>query len=57
MRSNFEIQQSKYIKSATNKIKKFLVAYYEKANLKEITAKLKYLNTDEQFLIYRLKKT
>ena len=29
-------------------------AKYEKANLKEITTKVKYLTSDEQLLIYRL---
>ena len=28
----------------------------KKANLKEMTTKLKYLNSDEQLLIYRLSK-
>ena len=56
MRTNFVIQDSKNIKSATNRIKKILDAKYEKANLKEITNKLKYLNSDEQLLIYRLLK-
>ena len=54
MRTNFVIQDSKNIKSATNRSKKILDANYEKANLKEITTKLKYLNSDEQFLVYRL---
>ena len=54
MRTNFVIQDSKNIKSATNRIKKILDANCEKANLKEITTKLKYLNSDEQLLIYRL---
>ena len=44
MRSNFVIQESKNVKSTTNRIKKILDAKYEKANLKEITTKLKYLN-------------
>ena len=51
MRTNFAIQESKNIKSATNKIKKILDVKYEKANLKEITTKLKYLNSDKRFLI------
>ena len=54
MRTNFAIQESKNIKNATNRIKKMLDAKYEKANLKEITTKVKYLNSDEQVLIYRL---
>ena len=48
MRSNFTIQESKNVKSATNRIKKILGTKYEKANLKEIATKLKYLNSDEQ---------
>ena len=44
MRTNFAIHESKNNKSATNRIKKILDANYEKANLKEITTKLKYLN-------------
>ena len=56
MKTNFAIQESKNIKSATNRIKKILDAKYEKANLKDITTKLKYLNSDEQILIYRLLK-
>ena len=56
MKTNFAIQESKNIKSATNRIKKILDTNYEKANLKDITTKLKYLNSDEQFLIYRLLK-
>ena len=56
MRTNFVIQDSKNIKSATNRIKKILDANYEKANLKDITNKLKYLNLDEQLSIYRLLK-
>ena len=50
MKTNFAIQESKNIKSATNRIKKILDANYEKANLKHMTTKLKYLNSDEQFL-------
>ena len=56
MRTNFVIQESKNIKSATNRIKKILDANYEKANLKEITTKLKYLKSDEQLLMYKLLK-
>ena len=56
MRTNFAIQESKNIKSATNRIKKILDTKYDKANLKEIITKLKYLNSDEQLLIYRLLK-
>ena len=37
MRTNFAIQESKNIKSTTNRIKKTLDVKYEKANLKEIT--------------------
>ena len=37
MRNNFTIQDSKNIKSATNRIEKILDAKYEKAN--EITTK------------------
>ena len=54
MRTNFAIQQRKNVKSATNRIKKILYAKYEKANLKDITTKLKYLNSNEQLIIYRL---
>ena len=56
MRTNFAIQESINIKSATNRIKKILDSKYEKANLKEITNKLKYLNSDEQCSISRLLK-
>ena len=56
MRTNFAIQESKNIKSATHRIKKMLDTNYEKANLKDITTKVKYLSSDEQFLIYRLLK-
>ena len=56
MKTNFAIQESKNIKSTTNRIKKILEASYEKVNLKDITNKLKYLYSDEQFLIYRLLK-
>ena len=41
MITNFAIQESKNIKSATNRIKKILGAKYEKANLKDVTTKLK----------------
>ena len=47
MRTNFAFQESKFIKSAINRIKKIWDANYEKANLKEITNKLKYLNSDK----------
>ena len=56
MRTNFTIQESKNIKSVTNRIKKIFDAKYKQANLKDITTKLNYLNSDEQFLIYRLLK-
>ena len=56
LKTNIAIQESKNIKSATNIIKKILDANYEKANLREITNKLKYLNSDKHFLIYRLLK-
>ena len=48
MRTNFEIQESKNIMSADNRIEKILDAKYEKAYLKDITTKLKDLNSDEQ---------
>ena len=51
MRNNFAIQESKNIKSTTNRIKKDLDIKYEKANLKDITTKV---NLDEQLLIDRL---
>ena len=41
MRTNFAIQESKNIKSATNRINNILDAKYEKANLKKITTKSK----------------
>ena len=47
MRTNHVIQESKNIKSATNRIKKIFDAKYKKANLKEITTKLKYYNSDK----------
>ena len=56
MRTNLTIQGRKNIKSTTNRIKKILDAKYEKANLKDRTNKLKYFNSDEQFLISRLLK-
>ena len=56
MKTNFTIQETKNIKSATNRIKIILDSKYEKANLKEIANKLKYLNLDEQFLTYSLLK-
>ena len=56
MRTNFAIQESKNIKRITKRIKKILDAKYENANFKEITNKLKYLNSDEQFSMYRLSK-
>ena len=49
MRTNFAIQDSKNITSATNRNKKILHAKYKKAKLKEITNKLKYFNSDEQY--------
>ena len=42
VQTNFAIQDSKNIKSATNGTEKILDAKYEKANLKEITNKLKW---------------
>ena len=42
MRTNFAIQESKIIKSATNRIKKISDVKYEKANWKEMTTILKY---------------
>ena len=54
MKTNFAIQDSKNIRSATDRIKKILYAKYKKVNSKEITNKLKYINLDEQVLIYRL---
>ena len=56
MSTTFAIQESKNIKSATNRIKKIWDAKYEKANFKKITTKLKYLNSDEHLLTYRLSK-
>ena len=56
MRSNFAIQESQNIKSATNRIKKVSDAKYEKAYLKYITNKINYVISYKQFLIYRLLK-
>ena len=56
MRTNLQFNKVEKVKSSTNRIKKFFDAKYEKANLKEITTKLKYLNPDEQLLVYRLLK-
>ena len=42
MRTKFIILESKNIRSVSNGIKKILGANYEKANLKDITNKLKY---------------
>ena len=50
IRTNFVIQESKNIKSTTNRIKKILDAEYETAT------KLKYLNSDDQILIHKLLK-
>ena len=36
------------------KVKKIFEAKYEQANLKEITTKFKYFNSDEQAITYRL---
>ena len=47
---------SKNVESASNRIKKIFHIKYEIANLKKITTKLKYLNSDKQFLIYSLLK-
>ena len=44
MITNFAIQESNKIRSATNRIKKNLDAKYQKANLKEIKNKIKYSN-------------
>ena len=44
MRTNFAIQYSKNIKSATNIIEKILDDKYKKINLKLITTKFKFLN-------------
>ena len=55
-RTNFAFQESKSIKIATNRVKNILDAKYKKANSKEMTTKLKYFNSDEQNLIYRLLK-
>ena len=41
MRTNFVILERKNIRSVSNRIEKILGAKYEKANLKEITNKLK----------------
>ena len=57
MRNDSAIQESKNVKSPTNRIKKILDAKHKKANLKEVTTKSKYLNSDKQVLIYRLSKT
>ena len=43
MMTNCAIQESFNIKSATNRFKKILDAKYKKANLKEITTKIKML--------------
>ena len=52
MRTNSAIQERKNIKCATIRMTKTLDAKYKKANLKEITNKLKY--SHEQLLIYML---
>ena len=54
MRTNFAIQESKNIKSATNRVNKILDAKYEMVNLKEITTKFKRLYWDKQFWSNRL---
>ena len=54
IRTNFAIQKSKNIRSATNRIKKILHVKHKKTNLTEIKTKLKYSNKEEQFLVYRL---
>ena len=53
IKTNFAIQESKIIESVTNRIKKIWDAKYEKANIKEITTKLKYLVQMNNFFIYR----
>ena len=47
MRTKFTIQESKNIKSATNRAKPIFDSKNKKANLKEIATKLKYLNSNE----------
>ena len=47
MKTNFAIQESQNI--ATDRIKKILETKHEKANLKEITTEIKFLNSDKQF--------
>ena len=51
-----QFKKVKILRSQLIELKKILDAKYEKANLKEITTKLKYSDWDEQFLIYRLLK-
>ena len=50
MKANFVIQESRNIKSSTNRIRQILDAKYEKANLQQITNKSKYSNKDKQFV-------
>ena len=52
VKKHFQIQDSKNVRNSTNRIKKILDASYEKANLKSITSKLKYLSSEEQLLIF-----
>ena len=54
MRTNFTVQESKNIRSATNRITKILDAKYETSNLKEITTKLKCLNSNLKDLTTKL---
>ena len=54
VKKHFQIQDSKNVRNSTNRIKKILDASYEKANLKSITSKLKYLSEEEQLLIFKL---
>ena len=54
IKKHFVIQDSKNVRNSTNRIKKILDASYEKANLKSITSKLKYLSSEEQLLIFKL---
>ena len=54
MRTYFTIQDSKNVRNATKRIKKFLEGYYNKAYLKKIVYNLKHPSKYRQYLILKL---
>ena len=51
---HFAIQEPKSVQNATNRIKQILDAKYEKADLKQITKELSYLDKNKQQLLLKL---